>query len=271
MSIELISVALLLAAGGIVMGLLAGLFGISGGSIVVPILYELFRLEGVPEEIRMHMSVGTSLAILIPTTARSALAHSAKGSLDHGVVRRFAPPVLLGALLAALVAKMAPSLLFKIIWVCFASAMAVKLLLGENTWQLGRDLPKSRWIEFYAIFVGLISTLLSIGGGLFVSMLLNLYGKPLIKAVGTPSGVGPWIAIPGTLGFIWAGWQHANLPGVALGFVSPLAALIAIPTSVLAAPFGVKLAHRIPKRHLEIAMALFYSIIALRFAVALLR
>jgi uncharacterized membrane protein YfcA len=266
---DILAMALALAAGGVVMGIIAGLFGIGGGGVVVPILYELFKLQGVPEEIRMHLCIGTSLAVMIPTTLRSAQAHAARHSVEWPVVRRLVPPVLVGVVLGTLIATTAPSTAFKLLWVLFTTTMAIKLALGKDQWQLGSELPSSRLVEAYGVFIGTISTLLSIAGGIFVTMLLSLYGRPLTKAVGTASAVGPFVAIAGAVGFVWAGWGNPLTPSTSIGFVSPLAAVLAVPTSVLAAPIGVRLAHGLSKRQLELAMAGFFALVGLRFALSL--
>lgn len=267
---ELAGLAAALIASGLLMGFLAGLFGIGGGGVVVPVLYELFRLAGVPEDVRMHLSVGTSLAIIIPTSLRSMAAHRAKGSLDVGVVNRLAVPVVLGVLAGILIAKNAPGDLFKIVWVGFSAAMAGKLIFGKESWRLGAEIPRSRLVEAYGALVGFLSTLLSIGGGAFISMLLTLYGRPITQAVGTSSGFGPLIAVPGALGFIWAGWNAGGLPPLSLGYVSLIGAALVIPTSVWAAPWGVKAAHGISRRSLELAFAAFLLLIGGRFLYALL-
>jgi uncharacterized membrane protein YfcA len=269
-SSELMFLGVSLVASGLAMGFLSGFFGIGGGAIAVPALYELFRVAGVPDDIRMQIAVGTSLAIMIPTTLRSAMAHRAKGSLDLAVVKRLALPVLLGVAAGTWVARSAPADLFRAVWVVFATAMSLKLLIAKESWRLGDDLPKGKGLEAYGVFVGLASTLLSIGGGAFVTMLMTLYGRSITQAVGTSAGVGPMIAVPGAIGFAWAGWGMAGLPPLSLGFVSLIGAAIVIPASVFAAPFGVRAAHGIPRRTLELLFAAFLATIGGRFLYALL-
>jgi len=268
--LELPHLIALLAIGGLVMGFMAGLFGIGGGSIVVPVLFELFKLQSVPDDVRMHLSIGTSLAVMVPTTLRSAWAYRKKGSVDRDVLDRFGLPVVAGVLVGTIIASAAPTAFFKGIWVAFASAMAVKMLAGKDSWRLGSDLPKSKLIELYGVFVGIISSLLSIGGGIFISMLLNLYGRPLTKSAGTAAAIGPYVAIPGAVGFVWAGWGNSALPAGCIGYLDPIAAMLTIPTSVIAAPLGVHVAHTISKRKLELALAFFFLVVAFRFAVGIL-
>ena len=259
-----------LLAGGLVMGFLAGFFGIGGGAIMVPVLDGLFRLGSVPDENRLQLCVGTSLAIMIPTTWRSAMAHRAKGSLDAGVARRLGPWVVLGVLGGILVVGNFPSAVIKVAWVLFGFGMGLKLLFGRDSWRLGDDLPKSKGLEVYATFVGAMSTLLSIGGGAFISGMLTLYNRPILTAIGTSSAFGPMIALPGTLGFMWAGYAASGLPVGSVGYVNVLVALLVIPASVFAAPYGAKAAHLVSRRTLEVGLALFLMSTGARFLYALI-
>lgn len=259
-----------LGAGGLLTGLLAGLFGIGGGAILVPVLYELWATLGVDPAIRMHLAVGTSLAVIIPTSLKSFSAHRARGAVDLGLLRRLAIPVVLGVAAGSVIASVSTSEVLKWVWAVFASIMAAKMLWGQDGWRLGNDIPKSWLVELYACFVGLISTLLSIGGGAYITMLMTLYGRPIHQAVGTSSGFGPLIAIPGAIGFIVAGWSVAGLPPLSLGYVNLIGAAVIIPASVYAAPWGARIAHGIPKRKLEFAFGCFLAVIAIRYLVDLL-
>lgn len=261
---------LALGAGGLASGLLAGLFGIGGGAILVPVLYEVWAALGIAPEIRMHMAVGTSLAVMIPTTLKSFASHRARGAVDTGLLKRLAGPVIFGVVAGALIASISASAVLKWIWAVFASTMAARLLWGQDGWRLGDDIPKSRFVELYGVFVGLISSLLSIGGGAYMTMLMTLYGRPIHQAVGTSSGFGPLIAIPGAIGFVLAGWGASGLPLGSLGYVNLIGAAVVIPASVYAAPWGARLAHGISRRKLEIAFGCFLSLIALRYVVDLL-
>jgi uncharacterized membrane protein YfcA len=265
---HLIPMAAALLAGGLVMGFLSGLFGIGGGAIIVPILFELFRLSGVPEDVRLQLATGTSLAVMLPTTYRSFRGHSTRGAVDFTVVRRLALPLVVGVAVGVLVASAASATLFKSVWIAFGIVMGTNMLLGDRGWRLGNDLPSSRWLEAYGGLVGAVSTLLSIGGGAFITVMMRLFGRPITEAVGTASAFGPLITIPGALGFMWAGWGASGLPPLSIGYVSLLGVLFAVPASVAAAPLGVRVAHGIPRRRLEIAFALFLYCLSGRFLVA---
>lgn len=270
-------IAILLAGllvAGLAMGFLAGLLGVGGGAIVAPVLYELFRLMGVTESHRMHLAVGTSLAVMIPTTLRSFYAHKSRGAVDMPALRRLAPPVIAGVLLGAFLARYAPGTVLKWIWVVFSAVMSMRLLFGMGSWQLGEEFPtrglKSWLIEVYAVGVGMISTLLSIGGGAFITTLLQLYGRSIQRAVATSAGIGTLIAIPGALGFIWAGWGTPGMPPLTFGYVNLIGIAGIVPASVLAAPWGVRVAHGIPRRTLEVIFASLLAVVGLRFLASLL-
>lgn len=267
---ELVWLLAMMLGGGLTMGLLAGLLGIGGGGIMVPILYELFSAIGVDEAVRMHLCIGTSLAVIMPTSLRSFFSHKAKGAVDMDVVRSMALPVVAGVVIGALVARYSNHTMLTAIWAGAATMMSLKLYFGRESWTLGNDIPGNPWRALYGLFIGTISTLMSIGGGAFITMMMTLYGRPIHQAVGTSSGFGPMIAIPGTLGFIWAGWGVAGMPPGSLGYVSLLSVLIIVPVSVLAAPFGVRLAHGISRRKLELAFATFLAIVAVRFFLTLM-
>jgi uncharacterized protein len=267
---ELLLLAAALLGAGLASGLLAGLLGIGGGSILVPALYETFAVLGVDDAVRMHLAVGTSLAVIIPTSLRSFTGHRARGAVDIDLVRSMALPVVAGVALGAVLARYSNAAVLKVIWVVAASAISVKLFLGGQDQRLGDAIPGQPFRAIYGGLVGLLSALMSIGGGVFITALMTFYGHPMQRAVGTSSAFGPIIAIPGALGFAWAGWHAAGLPPGSLGYVSLLGALLIVPTSVLAAPLGVRIAHGISRRKLELAFATFLAVVGVRFLISLL-
>ena len=258
-----------LLAAGFVTGLLAGLLGIGGGGILVPVLYELFGALAVDASVRKHLAVGTSLAVIVPTSLRSFAGHRARGAVDMALVRSMALPVVAGVALGAILARYSDEAVLKSIWVVAATIMSLKLFLGRQDWRLGDEVPGQPFRAVYGGFVGLVSTLMSIGGGVFITGLMTFYGHPMQRAVATSSAFGPLIAIPGALGFVWAGWAATGRPPGSLGYVSVLGALAIIPTSVLAAPLGVRIAHGISRRKLELAFATFLVLVGTRFLFSL--
>ncbi|MBX3540039.1 MAG: sulfite exporter TauE/SafE family protein [Chelatococcus sp.] len=269
-------VALLCA--GAVTGLLAGVFGVGGGAVAVPVLYELFRVTGVPEEVRMPLCIGTSLAIIIPTSIRSFNAHRSRGAVDMAILRQWAIPVVVGVCMGSLVARYAPEALFKSVFVVVAGVSAIRLLFGKDSWNLGLDMPRKAIMTLYGWLIGVLSSLMGIGGGQLSNLFMTFYGRPIHQAVATSSGLGVLISIPGTLGYIYAGWPRAAefpqvaalQPPLALGYVSLVGLILFIPTSVLTAPLGVRLAHAMPKRKLEIAFGVFLLLVSGRFLLSLL-
>jgi uncharacterized protein len=266
----LVTIAVALAAAGAMTGVLAGLFGIGGGAITVPILFEVFLRLGVAAEVAMPLAVGTSLAIIIPTSLQSARGHYAKGAVDMAIVRAWAVPVLIGVTAGAYVARFAPAAVFQAVFVMVASVNATKLFFGKESWRVADDVPKGVTMQLYGLGTGMASALMGIGGGAISNLILTLHGRNIRQAVATSAAVGVIVSIPGALGFIWAGWGRTGLPPLSLGFVSGLAFILIVPTTLMTTPIGVRLAHSLPKRRLEVLFACFLTLVSLRFIAALL-
>lgn len=267
---ELTYIVVVLLAGGCATGFIAGLLGIGGGGIMVPVLYEVFSILEVDAAIRMQMSVGTALAVMIPTSLQSFWAHASRGAADMDIVRRLALPVMLGVICGSVIAKFAHSDTFKWVWIVCCTLLAAKMLFGREHWRLGAAVPRSRGLELYALGIGVVSSLMSIGGGAFITMMMTLYGRTIQQAVATASGFGPVVALPGVIGFMWAGWGQPGLPPLSIGFVSIIGAAIMVSASVMTAPLGARLAHGFSRRTLELAFGCFLTAVAVRFAFALL-
>jgi uncharacterized protein len=275
---DLSELALLLVAVGVLSGFFAGLFGIGGGAILVPVFYECFRLAGVPLEVRMPLCIGTSLAIIIPTSISSFRAHHVRGAVDMAILRKWLLPILIGVLAGSVTARYAPERLFKIVFAGVAWTAATRLILARDNWKLGDAFPEGPLMKFYGFGVGLLSTLMGVGGGLFLNLLMTFYGRPIHQAVATSSAVAVLISIPGALGYVYAGWPAAaHYPEVAalqlpfaIGYVSLIGAVLVMPTSLLTAPLGVRAAHAMSKRTLEVAFGCYLFVVGGRFVVSLL-
>ena len=152
---ELSFLAAVIVAGGIVGGILAGLFGIGGGAVIVPVLYEVFRILGVPDAVHMQLCIGTSLAIMAPTNIRSYLTHRATGAVLTDIVRQWTPAAIVGIAIGSLIATVAPSSVFKIAFIVIAGIIASKLLFAKETWRLGDHLPTYPLARLYGLAVGL--------------------------------------------------------------------------------------------------------------------
>jgi uncharacterized membrane protein YfcA len=268
---ELLLLAALIIVAGFVTGILAGLFGIGGGALIVPVLYEVFRVLGVPDEVRFQLCVGTSIAIIVPTNVFSYFTHRGKGAVMMDVVRAWAVPAVIGVAAGSAIAAFASGAVLKLAFVLIATVIAFKLLFGRETWRLADDLPGPAGMAAYGVFVGLAASLMGISGGSISNMILTLYGKPIHKAVATSAGIGVPITVAGTIGYILAGLpQQALLPPFSLGFVSLIGFALMAPVSSFTAPYGARLAHALSKRRLEIAFGCFLLAVCIRFTVSLI-
>jgi uncharacterized membrane protein YfcA len=266
---ELALLALLIAGAGILVGVLAGLFGIGGGAIIVPVLYEVFRILDVPEEVRIQICIGTSLAIIVPTTVRSYLGHKNKGAVIPEVVRVWTLPAIIGVAVGSTTASFAPAPVFKIAFLFFVTFIAVRMLFGGERWKLGDQLPGRRLLAIYGFILAIF-----ISGrrerGAISNAVLTLYGRPMHQAVGTSAGLGAYHDCRCDRLHV-AGWPYmAQLPPFSIWFVSLIAFVLMAPVSSYTTIYGVRLAHWLPRRKLEIAFGIFLLLVALRFALSMI-
>jgi uncharacterized membrane protein YfcA len=264
----ILAIALILA--GSVTGLLAGLFGVGGGAIIVPILYQTFIVIGVADALRMPLTVGTSLAVIIPTSVTSYLAHRKKGAVDDVALRLWALPTVLGVALGSALATVAPAALFKIVFAAVSAAVGLLLLVGSQATRLREDLPGSLAMRMIGFVIGILSALMGISGGMLSNMMMLAFGRTIHQAVATSAGLGVFISIPGAIGYALAGWtQMSALPPFSLGYVSVPGAILLSIVAMWTAPLGARLAHSIPRRRLELAFAVYLLTMSARFIVAL--
>ena len=258
------------AVSGVVSGLLAGVFGIGGGAVLVPVFYQVMGPLGIDEAVRMHLAVGSSLAIIIPTSIRSFTGHRARGVVDMDLLRSFLIPVPVGVVLGSLTAAYISSGGLRSIFAVITLLVAFRLLFNRDSWRLGADLPGNPAIGIVGGVIGYLSTLMGIGGGVLNNTFMTLFGRPMHQAVATSSGVGVLIAIPGTIGYIWAGWGNPLLPIASTGYVNWIAVALIIPIAIVVAPYGVRIAHAASRRQLEIGFGLFCIFVSVRFFWSLL-
>ena len=260
----------LLGAGG-VSGFFAGFFGVGGGAPVVFALYETFRIVGVPAEVRMHMSIGTALAVMIPTAVVSYLAHRRRGSVDERMVKAWAIPTVLGVVAGSFLAAVANQIALKFVFAGLAAFTGVKMLSSRMTWRLKSDTPALGATWGAGLLTGLFSSLMGIGGGVFGNMFLSLYGRPMHQIVGTSASLGVLIAVPGMIGYMAGGLPYSHLTPVgSVGYVSLLATLIVAPMAALSAPLGVYVAHRFTSAQLKRAFGIFLLVLSARFWLSIL-
>jgi uncharacterized membrane protein YfcA len=251
-------------ATGAVAGVLAGLFGIGGGIVIVPVLETALGFVGVDPAIRMHIAVATSLATIIPTSISSARAHHLRGAVDFAIVKRWAIFVLLGALLGAWIASQVHSNVLAIIFATIAFLVAMKMLLLPDSRNLTAAVPRGPAVTVIPTAIGCFSTMMGIGGGTFSVMTLTLFNEPIHRAVGTAALFGLVISLPGMLGFVLAGWGDPRLPAGSLGFVSLLGFVCIAPATVLAAPLGARIAHSFSAQRLNMLFGVFLIVASLR-------
>ena len=251
-------------ATGAVAGVLAGLFGIGGGIVIVPVLETALGFIGVDPAIRMHVAVGTSLATIIPTSISSARAHHKRGAVDIEIVKRWSVFVLAGALLGAWIASRVHSDVLAIVFATLALLVALKMVLLPESRNLTEQVPRGPLVAVIPTSIGCFSSMMGIGGGTFSVMTLTLFNEPIHRAVGTAALFGLVISLPGTLGFILAGWGDVRAPAGSLGFVSLLGFACISPVTWLAAPLGAKIAHGFSARRLSMLFGAFLVIASLR-------
>ena len=259
---EWIILAAAMLATGCVAGVLAGLFGIGGGIVMVPVLESALGVLGVDPAIRMHVAVATSLATIIPTSISSARAHHRRGAVDLDIVRRWAIFVLLGALLGAWIASQLHSRVLALIFASLALLVALKMIFMADSRNLTDDIPRGPWVPVIPAFIGCASSMMGIGGGTFSVMTLTLFNQPIHRAVGTAALFGLVISLPGTIGFVITGFNDARVPVGNLGYVSLIGLALIAPASVLTAPLGAKFAHAFSARRLSLMFGAFLIVAA---------
>ena len=249
---------------GCLAGVLAGLFGIGGGIVIVPVLEAALGFLGVDAAIRMHVAVATSLATIIPTSISSARAHHQRKSVDVEIVKRWAIFVLLGALLGAWIAAQVHSRVLALVFATLALLVATKMVFLPETRNLTDRVPRASWVVVIPTAIGCFSSMMGIGGGTFSVMTLTLFNEPIHRAVGTAALFGLVISLPATVGFIIAGWGDVRIPPGNLGYVSLVGFVFIAPATVLAAPIGAKIAHGLSQKRLSVLFGAFLLVVSLR-------
>jgi uncharacterized membrane protein YfcA len=253
---------------GIMVGFLAGLFGVGGGMIMVPMLVFVFTAKGFPVEHMMHLSLATSMATIVFTSLSSVRAHHRHDAVDWRVARAMAPGIVAGALAATLAAGFVPT---RPLAVCFAVFMlyASLRMFVEVKPTPSRELPGATGLFGVGAGIGAVSSVLAAGGAFLSIPFLVRCNVPLKRAIGTAAANGFPIAAAGTVGYVLNGLRASGLPDGSLGYVYLPALAIVVAASMPMAPVGAKLAHRLPVRRLRIVLALLLLAIAIRMLVNL--
>ncbi|WP_341675996.1 sulfite exporter TauE/SafE family protein [Niveibacterium sp. SC-1] len=246
---------------GLFAGFLAGLLGIGGGAVMVPILVLVFQVAGIAHEHLLHLALGTSMACIIFTAWSSMRAHHAHGAVAWDVVRAFSPGIVMGTIVGTLVAARAPTRGLALFFAVFISLVAIQMALDFKP-AAQRELPPQRGLAAVGGLIGFVSALAAIGGGSMTVPYLSWCNVPVRRAIATSAAVGLPIAISGTLGYLWNGWRVGGLPAYSLGYVYLPALVLLVVGSVLTAPFGARLAHRLPVKMLKRLFSLVLVLLA---------
>ena len=261
---SLLPLAAALIGAGLAAGLIAGLLGVGGGIVIVPVLFQLFTMLGIDPAITMHLAVGTSLASIVPTSISSVRAHVLRDAVDFTLLRVWTPGVVAGVMAGSALASVARGSILTGVFGTVAMLVALYMMLVPDGLRLSDTLP-GRWAQrLIAAIIGCFSSMMGIGGGTLTVPSLVLCNYPIRRAVATSSAVGMIIAVPGTLGFMIAGWDVPGRPPFSIGFVSLLGLALTAPTAMLTAPIGGRLAHILDPRWLRRAFALFLMLTAAR-------
>ena len=248
---------------GVTVGFLAGLFGIGGGMIMVPMLVFVFTAKGFPAEHMMHLSLATSMATIVFTSLSSVRAHHRHAAVDWGVARAMAPGIVIGALAATLIAGFIPTRPLAIAFTAFMFYAAAQMFFEVKP-KPSRQLPGPAGLFGVGAGIGALSSVLAAGGAFLSIPFLARCNVPLKRAVGTAAANGFPIAAAGTAGYVLNGLRVDNLPEGSLGFVYLPALALIVLASMPMAPLGARLAHRLPVRRLRVVFALMLFAIALR-------
>lgn len=257
----LLPMVVLLLAIGAFAGVIAGLLGVGGGIILVPAFFYAFSFLGYGGERLMQACLATSLATIIVTSSRSALAHHRKGAVDWGILRAWAPGIAIGALAGVFAVAQLRTPALQAIFGLLALVVALYLGLGRAEWRIGPAMPGGAVRALLSSAVGFLSVLMGIGGGSFGVPLMSLYGVAIHRAVATAAGFGVVIATPSAALFLFTDVPGA--PPYTLGAVNIPAFLLIIAMTLITTPFGVRLAHATDARPLRRIFAVFLALVAL--------
>jgi uncharacterized membrane protein YfcA len=255
-------------ATGLAVGFFAGLLGIGGGAVLVPILVLVFTAQGLAPDHVLHLALGTAMASIMFTSISSMRAHHAHGAVDWDIARAMAPGILAGAFCAALVAGLIAKRPLALMFSGLVFYAATQILFDLRPKQ-SRELPGAAGLFAAGAGIGAVSSLLAAGGAFLCIPFLAWCSVPLRRAIGTAAAVGLPIAFAGALGYVVQGLRVEGLPSPSLGYVYLPALALVVVTSMLAAPFGARVAHRLPVRRLRMIFALLLYALAVRMLVSL--
>ncbi len=266
----LLALAVSLVLTGLVAGVLAGLLGVGGGIVIVPVLYHVFSLLGVDEAVRMHVAVGTSLATIVPTSIMSARAHRKRGSLNPDILRRLVPGVVVGVLMGAVLSGRLSGAVLTVVVASVALLVALNMAFKRDDFALLNGLPGTAGTSALGLSIGGLSTLMGIGGGTLSVPTLNALKVPMHIAVGTGAALGMIISLPGAAAFLYNGLGVPLRPPGSLGYINLLGFALIVPATLMSTGWGARLAHTLNARRLRQLFALFLAFTSVRMFYGLL-
>jgi uncharacterized membrane protein YfcA len=259
---DILLLVLALGATGAFAGLVAGMFGIGGGVVMVPAMYYVFNALGYDGDRVMHVAVGTSLAVIVATSLRSVSSHAKHDAVDFQVLRTWAPWIVVGTLIGTVLAHFTPGRVLTGLFGGMALLLSVQFFFGRLEWRLRDDMPGGPLRIVLGNLIGMFSAMMGIGGGVFGVTVMTLCGKTIHRAVATAAGFGVAIGLPGAVGNIVNGWGAEAVP-LSLGYVNlPGFALLA-GSAFFVTPIGARLAHDLPARQLKRLFAVGLVVVGL--------
>ncbi len=247
---------------GALAGVLAGMLGVGGGIVLVPALFYAFSQLGYGGAQLMQICLATSLSTIIVTSLRSLLGHHKKGAVEWKILSSWAPGIALGAIAGMLIASSLRSATLQMVFGVLAITVGVYMALGNSKWRLGATMPTGPVRALMSLVLGFLSVLMGIGGGSFGVPVMNLFGVPIHRAVATAAGFGVIIAVPAVIGFLFVQIDPGTRPPFTIGSVNPIAFVTIITMTLLTAPLGVKLAHKMDARPLKRVFGVFLTLVA---------
>lgn len=266
----LMSLAAALIVTGMVAGVMAGLLGVGGGIVIVPVLYHLFTLLGIDEAVRMHIAVGTSLATIVPTSIISSRSHYNKGSLNTALLKQLVPGVIIGVLIGTALTGFISGMALTSVFAVVALIVAFNMTFKKDGGYLAERLPGRFGTGLIGTSIGALSAMMGIGGGTLSVPVLSAFKTPMHTAVGTGAALGVVISIPATIGFLINGMGMEGRPPMSVGYINLIGFALIVPVTMVVAPVGARLAHRINANLLRKLFALFLGATSLRMFYSLL-
>ncbi len=267
LSTEVLTLAAMMLLTGAVGGVIAGMLGVGGGIVIVPVLDLVLASLGIDSSVRMHVAVATSLATIVPTAISSSRAHRAKGAVDGDQLRRWGVAIFFGAIAGVLLASRVSGDVLSAVFGTVALLVAIKMLLPLEGKHIAEVIPAGPVGQLIPFGIGGISSMMGIGGGTLSVPVMTLFNFPIHRAVGTAALFGLMISAPATIAFIATGWNVSGLPPGSLGYVNLIGLAIIAPASFVTAPLGARIAHALSRRQLGVLFGLFLTVVAVRMLV----